>query len=39
VGFSERLAKDVIARAETTVKLGNVKEIREIREIEESGEQ
>lgn len=39
VGFSERLAKDVIARAETTVQLGNVKEIREIREIEESGEQ
>ncbi|MFP4123914.1 MAG: hypothetical protein ACOC07_17540 [Coleofasciculus sp.] len=39
VGFSERLAKDVIARAETTVKLGSVKEIREIREIEESGEQ
>jgi len=39
VGFSERLAKDVIARAETTVKLGNVREIREIREIEESGEQ
>lgn len=39
VGFSERLAKDVIARAETTVKLGNVKEIREIREIDESGEQ
>jgi|GEM_PF-3580400 len=39
VGFSERLAKDVIARAETTVKLGNVKEIQEIREIEESGEQ
>ena len=27
VGFSERLAKDVIARAETTVKLGNVREI------------
>jgi len=39
VGFSERLAKDVIARAETTVQLGNVKEIREIREIDESGEQ
>lgn len=33
VGFSERLAKDVIARAETTVKVGN------IREVDESGEQ
>ncbi|MEQ9553709.1 MAG: hypothetical protein RIM23_29310 [Coleofasciculus sp. G3-WIS-01] len=33
VGFSERLAKDVIARAETTVKLVNV------RDVDESGEQ
>ncbi|MEQ9671230.1 hypothetical protein [Coleofasciculus sp. G2-EDA-02] len=33
VGFSERLAKDVIAQAETTVK------VRNVREVDESGEQ